>query len=110
MPKGVKKTAEEIVQSIINQEKEQIRKIQQKNRERIKKYNQALAKEKQVKRSEFGAEVEKLCRQNPAFLDGKKVLALCEKYFPIQAETNSATGEQAAAHKESAAKEPTGTK
>jgi hypothetical protein len=85
MPKGVKKSAEDIVKGILEKQKERIRKLQAKDREKIKKLNAVLAKEKQTRRAEAGAELEKLYREQAGALDMKKVLALCEKYWPVQA-------------------------
>jgi hypothetical protein len=82
MPKGAKKSAEEIVKSILEKQKETFRKIQEKDREKIKRLNAFLAKERQEKRTEAGTALEKLYREQAGSLDMKKVLALCEKYWP----------------------------
>ena len=82
MPKGVKKSAEEIVKSFLEKQKEKVRKIQERNREKIKKLNAFLAKERQEKRTEAGAALEKLYKESGSSLDAKKVLAICEKYWP----------------------------
>jgi ATP-dependent Zn protease len=87
MPKGAKKSAEEIVKDILAKQKEQVRKIQERNREKIKKLNAALAKERQEKRTETGAALEKLYKESGPSLDVKKVLAICEKYWPDAAGT-----------------------
>jgi len=81
MPKGAK-SAEEIVKSILEKQKETFRKIQERDREKIKKLNAFLAKEKQEKRAEAGAALEKLYKESGSALDPKKVLAICEKYWP----------------------------
>ena len=60
----------------------QVRKIQERNREKIKKLNVFLAKERQEKRSEAGAALEKLYKESGPSFDAKKVLAICEKYWP----------------------------
>jgi hypothetical protein len=60
MPKGIKKSAEDIVKGILENKREQIKKIQQRDREKIKKLNAFLAKERQEKRAEAGAALEKL--------------------------------------------------
>jgi hypothetical protein len=86
MPKGVNKTAEDLVKSILDKQKEQIRKIQQRNREKLKKLSAILAKQNAARRTEAGAQLEKLYKDQAAALDIKKVLALCEKYWPVQKE------------------------
>jgi F0F1-type ATP synthase membrane subunit b/b' len=87
MPKGAKKNAEEIVKDILAKQKEQVRKIQERDREKIKKLNAALAKERLEKRSEAGAALEKLYKESGSSLDVKKVLVTCEKYWPFAAGT-----------------------
>jgi|GEM_PF-2245540 hypothetical protein len=82
MPKGAKKSAEEIVKSILEKQKETFRKIQERDREKIKKLNAFLAKERQEKRADAGAALEKLYKESGPSLDAKKVLAICEKYWP----------------------------
>ena len=82
MPKGAKKSAEEIVKSILEKQKETFRKIQERDREKIKKLNAFLAKERQEKRTEAGAALEKLYKESGSALDLRKVLAICEKYWP----------------------------
>ena len=81
MPKGAK-SAEEIVKSILEKQKETFRKIQERDREKIKKLNAFLAKERQEKRAEAGAVLEKLYKESGSSMDAKKVLAICEKYWP----------------------------
>jgi hypothetical protein len=81
MPKGIKKNAEDIVKGILEKQKESIRKIQERDREKIKKLNILLAKEKQTRQTEVGAAIEKLYREQA--LDIRKVIALCEKYWPM---------------------------
>ena len=81
MPKGAK-SAEEIVKSILEKQKETFRKIQERDREKIKKLTVFLAKERQEKRADAGAALEKLYKENGSSLDAKKVLAICEKYWP----------------------------
>jgi hypothetical protein len=81
MPKGAK-SAEEIVKSILEKRKETFRKIQERDREKIKKLTVFLAKERQEKRADAGAALEKLYKENGSSLDAKKVLAICEKYWP----------------------------
>jgi hypothetical protein len=83
MPKGVRKNAEDIVKGILEKQKERIRKIQERDRAKIKKLNSLLAKEKQTRQAEAGAAIEKLYREQLAALDIKKVLAVCEKYWPL---------------------------
>jgi len=85
MPKGAKKSAEEIVKSILEKQKETFRKIQERDREKIKKLNAFLVKERQEKRTEAGAALEKLYKEQAGSLEMKKVLALCEKYWPAAA-------------------------
>ena len=85
MPKGVKKSAEEIVKSILEKQKEAVQEDPAKDREKIKKLNACLAKEKQARRVEAGAALEKLYIEQAGSLDMKKVLALCEKYWPAAA-------------------------
>ena len=85
MSKGVKKSAEEIVKSILEKQKETVKKIQQRDREKIKKLNAVLAKEKQARRVEAGTALEKLYMEQAGSLDMKKVIALCEKYWPAAA-------------------------
>jgi len=87
MSKGIKKSAEEIVKSILEKQKETFRKIQERDREKIKKLNAFLAKERQEKRAEAGAALEKLYKESGSSLDIKKVLAICEKYWPDAAGT-----------------------
>jgi len=72
---------------ILAKQKEQVRKIQERNREKIKKLNAALAKERQEKRTETGAALEKLYKESGPSLDVKKVLVTCEKYWPFAAGT-----------------------
>jgi len=60
MPKGAKKSAEEIVKSILEKQKETFRKIQERYREKIKKLNAFLAKERQEKRADAGAALENI--------------------------------------------------
>ena len=86
MPKRVNKNAEDIVKSILDKQKEQIRKIQQRNREKLKKLNAIVAKQNVEKTAEFGGQVVKLYKEQGTSLDIKKVLALCEKYWPVQKE------------------------
>ena len=86
MPKRVNKNAEDIVKSILDKQKDQIRKIQQRNREKLKKLNAIVAKQNAARRTEAGAQLEKLYKEQAASLDIKKVLALCEKYWPTQKE------------------------
>jgi hypothetical protein len=81
MPKGAK-SAEEIVKNILEKQKETFRKIQERDREKIKKLTVFLAKERQEKRADAGAALEKLYKENGSSLDAKKVLAICEKYWP----------------------------
>ena len=76
MPKGAKKSAEEIVKSILEKQKETFRKIQERDREKIKKLNAFLAKERQEKRAEAGAVLEKLYKESGSSLDVKKILAI----------------------------------
>jgi hypothetical protein len=90
MPKGVNKNAEDIVKSILDKQKEQIRKIQQRNREKLKKLNAIVAKQNAARRTEAGAQLEKLYKEQAASLDIKKVIALCEKYWPTQKESKDA--------------------
>jgi hypothetical protein len=82
MPKGVKKSAEDTVKDILEKQRETFRKIQERDREKIKKLNAFLAKERQEKRTETGAALEKLYKESGPSLDVKKVLAVCEKYWP----------------------------
>jgi uncharacterized protein YjaZ len=97
MPKGVNKNAEDIVKSILDKQKEQIKKIQQRNREKLKKLNAILAKQNAAKKTEAGAQLEKLYKEQAASLDIKKVLALCEKYWPVQKESKEAKAATATA-------------
>jgi len=60
IPKGAKKSAEEIVKGILEKQKETFRKIQERDREKIKKLNAFLAKEKQEKRAEAKVPLEKV--------------------------------------------------
>ena len=87
MPKGAKKSAEDIVKDILQKQKEQVRKIQERDREKIKKLHAFLTKERQEKRAEAGTALEKLYKESGSALDLKKVLTICEKYWPNTAET-----------------------
>jgi len=87
MPKGANKNAEDLVKSILDNQKEQIRKIQLRNREKLKKLNAVVAKQNAARRTEAGAQLEKLYKDQAAAIDIKKVLALCEKYWPVQKES-----------------------
>jgi hypothetical protein len=98
MPKGVKKSAEDIVKGILEKQKEEIRKIQERDREKIKKLNAILAKEKQTRLAEVGAAIEKLYREQAASLDIKRVLAVCEKYWPSSSIKEFSPGEPEETH------------
>ena len=82
MPKGAKKSAEEIVKRYSFKTK---RAGQEDSRTRPgenKKTQCFLAKERQEKRTEAGAALEKLYKESGSSIDPKKVLAICEKYWP----------------------------
>ena len=86
MPKGASTPADELVKRLLEKQKERIRQIQQRDREKLKRLNALLAKQKAARRAEAGAALEKLYKEQGAGLDIKKVLALCEKYWPVQKE------------------------
>jgi TRAP-type C4-dicarboxylate transport system substrate-binding protein len=94
MPKGVRKSVEDIVKGILEKQKERIQKLRAKDREKIRKLNAILAREKQARLVEAGAELEKLYREQGGSLDMKKVRALCEKYWPASAAKEAAGREQ----------------
>jgi ribosome recycling factor len=93
MPKGVRKSTEDVVKSILEKQKERIRKIQAEDREKIKKLNAILAKEKQAKWAEAGADLEKIYKEQGTDFDIKRVVALCEKYWPLPTSKESPSKE-----------------
>ena len=83
---GAGKTIEEQLSDIRRRQDERIKQIQQRDRAKVKKLNERLAKIKTERLAEAGAALEKLYKEQGTSLDVKKVLALCEKYWPVQKE------------------------
>jgi hypothetical protein len=94
---GARKTIEEQLSDIRRRREEKIKQMQLKDRAKEKKLNERLAKIKTERLSAAGAELAKLYKDQAAFLDIKKVLALCEKYWPAQKESKEAKAPTAAA-------------
>jgi hypothetical protein len=86
MPKETSTPAKELVKKLLEKQKERIRKIQQRDRDKLRKLNAIVAKEEAAQIAEVGAEFVKQYKEQGASLDIKKVLALCEKYWPVQKE------------------------
>jgi hypothetical protein len=96
MPKGASTPADELVKKLLEKQKERIRQIQQRDREKLKRLNALLAKQKAARRAEAGAALEKLYKEQGAGLDIKKVITLCEKYWPMQKDLLGTTDATAA--------------
>jgi len=94
---GARKTIEEQLSDIRRRQEERIKQIQRKDREKVKKLNERLAKIKTERLSAAGAELAKLYKEQAAGLDIKKVLALCEKYWPREKEQSKEAKAPAAA-------------
>jgi hypothetical protein len=89
---GARKTIEEQLSDMRRRREERIKQMELKDRAKEKKLNERLAKIKTERLSSAGAELAKLYNEQAAGLDIKKVLALCEKYWPTQKEQPKTTG------------------
>ena len=83
MPKGERLTAEESVKRLLAQEKEAIKKIQDKNRVKLQKVKARLAEEKNARQIKAAGEIEAVYRANPTAIDTVKMKGICEKYWPV---------------------------
>lgn len=83
MAKGERLTPEESYKRLLEQQKEEIRKIQARNREKLQKVKARLAKEKEARQIKAAGEIEAVYRANPATIDTAKIKGICEKYWPV---------------------------
>ena len=83
---GAGKTIEEKLSDIRRRQNERIKQIQQRDRAKVKKLNERLAKVKTERLAEAGAALEKLYKEQGAGLDIGKVLVLCGKYWAKELE------------------------
>ena len=76
-------TAEESVKRLLAQEKEAIKKIQDKNRVKLQKVKARLAEEKNARQIKAAGEIEAVYRANPTAIDTVKMKGICKKYWPV---------------------------
>ena len=87
MAKGERLTPEESYKRLLEQQKEEIRKIQARNREKLQKVKARLAKEKEARQMKAAGEIEAVYRANPVAIDMAKIKGICEKYWPVIKDT-----------------------
>ena len=77
-------SVKEELEKIKAMEMEQFKKIKAKNEAKRKKLQAIIKKQREEALMSYALEMEKLYKANPDFIEIKKVLEICKKYFSNQ--------------------------